>query len=260
MKSLSRDRPSLEALIENEDLGFEILHPGGTGITQELADLCSVGAGSYVLDVACGTGESACYIAEQFRARLAGVDASAYMIARAQEKAKNKGLQIEFKEADALHLPFADDTFDAVISECTVCLLDKERAIHEMIRVTKPGGSIGFHDICWQNNPPDHLKNRLAEIEGEQPETLEGWKMLCERAGLVEVQAMDRSALIPPWMKESISRLNLAAMVRIVSRIAGKWGIQGLLDAWESERIFQSRYTGYGLLVGRKPWSRSPGR
>jgi ubiquinone/menaquinone biosynthesis C-methylase UbiE len=252
VKSVSTGRPSLETLIENEDLGFEVLHPGGTGITRELVDLCTIKAGSYVLDVACGTGESACYLAEQFRARLVGVDASAYMIARAQEKANKKGLHIEFKEADALHLPFDDDRFDAVLSECTVCLLDKERAIREMIRVAKPGGYVGFHDICWQNNPPDHVKNRLAEIEGEQPETLEGWKILCEQAGLVDIQAMDRSSLIPPWMKESMSRLSPATVLRIVWKIIGKWGFRGLLDAWESERIFESKYTGYGLLIGRK--------
>jgi ubiquinone/menaquinone biosynthesis C-methylase UbiE len=255
----SKDRPSLEALIESDDVGFEILHPGGTDITHELADLCGVGAGSSVLDVACGTGESACYLAERFRAHLVGIDASAYMVARAQAKAKKEGLYIEFKEADALRMPFDDDTFDAVISECTVCLLDKERAIREMTRVAKPGGAVGFHDICWQNNPPDHIKNRLADIEGEQPETLEGWKALCERAGLVEVQAVDRSSLIPTWMKETMSRLSLGSMVRIVLKIVGKWGVRGLLDAWTSERIFRSSYTGYGLLVGRKP-PRSPGR
>jgi ubiquinone/menaquinone biosynthesis C-methylase UbiE len=252
MKPPSSDRPSLETLIENEDLGFEIFHPGGTGITRELADLCAVGAASYVLDVACGTGESACYLAERFGARVIGIDGSAYMVARAREKAQKRGLHVEFKEADALHLPFDGDTFDAVLSECTVCLLDKERAIREMVRVTKPGGYVGFHDICWQNDPPEHVKDRLAEIEGEQPETLDGWKRLCEQAGLVDVQGMDRSSLIPPWMRENMSRLSLGSIIRIVSKIAGRWGIRGLLDAWESERIFESKYTGYGLLTGRK--------
>ncbi len=261
MVAMEKPKPSLESLVEAEDLGFEILHPGGLDITRELADLCKIGKGSYVLDIASGTGESACYLAEQRGARLVGIDNSAYMIARAQRKAAQRGLAIDFKQADAQALPYTANTFDAVLSECTVCLLNKEQAIREMVRVAKPGGYVGFHDICWKDGTPAGMKVRLAEIEGENPETLSGWKALCERAGLVSVQAIDRSALMPAWMKETMRSVSLPAMSRIVWKIIRLWGIPGLLDAWESERIFQSRYTGYGILVGSKPlggWKRIP--
>ena len=45
---------------------------------------------------------------------------------------------------NAHNLPFDMDSFDVVISECTTCILDKERAIAEMVRVTKPGGYVGI--------------------------------------------------------------------------------------------------------------------
>jgi cyclopropane fatty-acyl-phospholipid synthase-like methyltransferase len=61
---------SLESLIENEDLGIEILHPGGLDITRELAGLCNIKENAFVLDVASGTGESACYLAETLGARI----------------------------------------------------------------------------------------------------------------------------------------------------------------------------------------------
>ncbi len=252
MRKESQPHPSLENLIEGEDLGFEILHPGGLEITQELANLCNIHAGSFVLDVASGTGETACYLAEKFGARVVGVDGSDLMIERAREKANQKKLDIEFRKGDAHRLPFDDDTFDAVISECTICILDKEKAIGEMRRVVRPDGYVGFHDICWKDRTPQRMKTRLAEIEGEKPETLEGWKVLCENAGLVDVQTIDRSSLIPPWMKETTKNLSLASICKIVRKVIRLWGFSGLTEVWESERIFQSKYTGYGVLVGRK--------
>jgi ubiquinone/menaquinone biosynthesis C-methylase UbiE len=246
-------RPSLEGLVEGEDLGFEILHPGGLDITQELAQLCGIKKDTSVLDAASGTGESACYLAEKIGARVVGIDGSELMIERAREKAKQRNLSIEFKKGDAHELPFEDDRFDVAISECTMCLLDKERAIREMVRVVKPNGYVGFHDICWKSDTPEHMKKRLAEIESERPETLQGWKALCEKAGLVDVQALDRSVLIPAWMKETTRNLSLANIAKIVLKVFRMWGISGLMAVWESERIFQSRYTGYGIIVGRKP-------
>jgi len=222
-------------------------------ITEELAELCGIQQGTSVLDVACGTGETACYLAEKRGARVLGVDGSDLMIERAREKANQRNLTIEFKKGDAHHLPFDDNTFDVVISECTMCILDKEKAIREMWRVVRPNGYVGFHDICWKGDTPQQMKTRLAEIEGERPETLAGWKDVCEKAGLVDVQAIDRSALIPPWMKETTRNLSLASIFKIIRKVIGLWGFSGLLDVWESERIFQSRHTGYGILVGRKP-------
>ena len=164
-------RPSLENLIESVDLKLEVLHPGGLAITKEL---CHVSKDTKLLDVSSGTGESACFIAEQFGCEVTGVDVSEYMVDRARRKAAERGLPVTFKQGDAHNLPFDEHTFDAVISECTTCLLEKERAISEMVRVAKPGGYVGIHDICWKEDTPEHMKQKLAEIEGERPETLEG--------------------------------------------------------------------------------------
>lgn len=251
--SQQNTRPSLENLVESEDLGFEILHPGGLDITQELADLCGIEKDTSVLDIASGTGESACYLAEKLGARVVGIDGSDLMVERAQKKAKQRNLKIEFKKGDAHQLAFRENTFDTVISECTMCILDKEKAIREMVRVVKPNGFVGFHDICWKSNTPERMKKRLAEIEDERPETLEGWKALCQEAGLIDVRAIDRSALIPVWMKDTTRNLNFASIAKIIVKVIRMWGISGLRNVWESERIFQSKHTGYGIIVGRKP-------
>jgi arsenite methyltransferase len=248
-----RDRPSLETLLESEDLGLEVLHPGGLEITKELAELCHIQEGSKVLDVASGTGESACYLAENFGCEVVGVDISDYMIQRAQQKAQKRHLNVEFKQGDAHHLPFEDDTFDAVLSECTMCLLDKERAIGEMVRVARPGGRVGMHDVCWKETTPEHLKQRLVEREGESPETLDGWKSLFEKAMLTDVETEDRSHVIPLWTQDIKRQLRMIGRLKIIVKAIKKWGIRGYKDIRDSERIFQSEHMGFSITVGRKP-------
>lgn len=246
-------KPSLERLVESGGIPLETLHPGGREITGELARLCRIGEGSSVLDVAAGTGESACFLAESFGCRVTGIDAAPAMVAKARAKGEARHLPVRFLRGDAHRLPFAADSFDAVVSECTLCLLEKETAVREMVRVARPGGYVGMHDLFWQEGTPDGVKTRLAEVEGESPETLAGWRRLFESAGLAEVAVFDRSALLAGWEKDIRKRLGLAGAARLLFRALREWGVAGLPKLWSSARIFQGPHTGYGIVVGRKP-------
>ncbi len=246
-------KPSLENLVESGVIEVESLHPGGMITTHELAELCHVDKNTKLLDVASGTGESACYLAEEFKSSIIGIDASEIMVARAKEKTIQRKLTIDFSVGDAHNLPFDDHSFDVVISECTTCVLDKQRAITEMVRVVKTGGYVGIHDICWRNDTPEKMKTKLAEIESERPETLEGWVHLFQQAGLENCNGIDRSELIPAWMRESKKNLGVKGQWKIVQTVFNSWGLKGLWTVFQSERIFASRHTGYGIIVGQKP-------
>ncbi len=146
-----------------------------------------------------------------------------------------------------------------MISECTLCLLDKERALSEMARVARPRGWVGMHDVCWTRDAPEALKRRLKEIEGERPETIEGWMALFQQVGLGEVIAVDRSAVIPEWMREMRKRIGLSGQLRLALQVLKRWGPRGLLDVWTSQRIFASAHTGYAIVAGLKPPGDEPG-
>lgn len=253
MSANTEGRASLENLLESEDLGLDVLHPGGLDITRELAERCAVSAGTSVLDVGCGSGESVRLIADEFGARVMGLDRSAYLLERAGEKTGETRPDVEFRQGDAHHLPFGDAQFDCVISECTVCLLDKVAALREMVRVLKPGGCVAIHDVCWKPDTPAMLKARLAALEGEKPATLDGWKMLFAKAGLTSVEAVDKSALPSQWVGQVRRQLGLRGVFRIYRRILRRWGWRGLRAVRESERIFTDRHTGYAIIIGRKP-------
>lgn len=245
--------PSLERLVESRMLPIEVLHPGGLEITRELAELCQVRQGHRLLDVASGSGESACFLAGHFHCHVVGIDGSDFMIERARQKARSRHLEIKFRQGDAHDLPFDDGEFDAVISECTTCILDKGQAIREMARVAKSGGHVGIHDLCWKGDTPNSLKQRLAELEGERPEDLNGWKRLFEEAGLIDVVTEDKASLIPSWTKDVKRQLGLVGQVKVFWKVFRRWGFGGVMRIKQSEYVFRSKHMGYGLIVGRKP-------
>jgi ubiquinone/menaquinone biosynthesis C-methylase UbiE len=244
---------SLEALVESGDLGLQLLHPGGLEMTRELAEMCRVTSGKMLLDVACGTGESACYLAQRFGCSVTGVDHSAFMIDAAIRKAQDRKLKINFQQADAHSLPFAAETFDAVISECTICALEKERAIREMVRVAKSGGWVGISDLYWKEHAPSAIKRRLAEIEEERPENLAGWIHLFESAGLQEVHARDQSESIRNLSKETRTQLGIRGYIKVMLKIVRRWGIGGIRRVLGSERTLRSEHLGYAIIAGQKP-------
>ncbi|MCL9665249.1 demethylmenaquinone methyltransferase [Curtobacterium albidum] len=103
--------------------------------------------GETVLDIAAGTGTSAAALAKK-GAEVTALDLSAGMIAVGRERHP----EITFVEGDAEHLPFDDDTFDAVtISFGLRNVNDPMQAITEMLRVLKPGGRLV---ICEFSTPP----------------------------------------------------------------------------------------------------------
>jgi len=121
-------------------------HLGGVAATDDLLELCHVGEDAYVLDVGCGAGVTPCYIARVYGCRVVGVDINEEMIERSRERAGRENLTdlVTFRVADAQDLPFDDGLFDAVITESVTAFPeDKQKAVLEYARVTKPGGYVG---------------------------------------------------------------------------------------------------------------------
>ena len=124
-----------------------------------------------VLDVACGSGNVALVAARRY-CDVTGVDYAPGLLDRARRRAAAEGTSVDFREADAQHLPFPNDSFDVVLSCFGVMFApDQERAAAEMLRVCRPGGRIGlsnwtpdgfggafFATVSRYNPPPPGLR------------------------------------------------------------------------------------------------------
>lgn len=143
-------------------------HPGGTQLTDRLADLLQLGPGSRVLDVAAGRGASAIHLARSRGCRVVGVDLSAANVEAAGAQARAAAVDdcVTFIVGDAESLDLeAGGGFDAVICECAFCtFLDKEAAARGLARALRPGGRVGISDLTRDGTLPPELQGLLAWV------------------------------------------------------------------------------------------------
>jgi demethylmenaquinone methyltransferase/2-methoxy-6-polyprenyl-1,4-benzoquinol methylase len=121
------------------------------------ADLARLGAGRSALDVCCGTGDLALELKRRVGpgGKVIGVDFSQPMLELARAKSNERGADVDYRQANALHLPFEDSGFDAVTVGFGVRnLVDLPGGIAEMARVTRPGGRVVILEITTPTRPP----------------------------------------------------------------------------------------------------------
>ncbi|MHA2289225.1 MAG: class I SAM-dependent methyltransferase, partial [Promethearchaeota archaeon] len=134
----------------------DALHPGGLELTKKLGKRLRLQPNDTVLDLASGLGISACFLAEEFGSRFIGVDLSKKNVKEANRAAQKRGLDnVKFKVGDAINLPFQEEFFDVVISECSFCIFpNKNVAAKEIYRVLKPKGRLGVTDVAIERRLP----------------------------------------------------------------------------------------------------------
>jgi SAM-dependent methyltransferase len=113
-------------------------------VGERLAEACDLLTDEQVLDVAAGNG-NATLAAARRGCRVISTDYVPALLERGAERARAEGLQVVFQVADAEALPFADASFDAVLSTFGVMFSpDHPQAAAELLRVCRPGGRIGL--------------------------------------------------------------------------------------------------------------------
>lgn len=133
-------------------------------ISELLCESVELRAGERVLDVACGTGNTALAAARRF-CRVVGVDDEPALLRRAQQRAEAEGLEVTFLDTAAL--PFPDGSFDVVLRDGGMITPGQEPAAGELLRVCRPGGRIGLVD--W--TPDSYLGELFGAISSYLPPT-----------------------------------------------------------------------------------------
>ncbi len=140
-------------------------------MAEQLCEAVDVRPGERVLDVASGTGNAAIAAARRF-CDVTSTDYVPELLERGKARAEAEGLSIAFEVADAENLPYADASFDVVLSVIGAMFApDQKRTANELLRVCKPGGRIGmanwtpesfagdlFRTVAKYNPPPPGVK------------------------------------------------------------------------------------------------------
>ncbi len=165
--SLGATAPDLTAIKTRQQAAWSSGDYAAVGTTlqivgEELCEALDLRAGQRVLDVAAGNGNATLAAARRW-CDVTSTDYVPALLERGRDRASAEALTIAFQEADAEALPFADNSFDAVLSTFGVMFTaSQEKAASEMIRVCRSGGKIGL-----ANWTPEGFIGQIFKIIGK---------------------------------------------------------------------------------------------
>lgn len=187
-------------------LGKKRLRPGGIRATNWLLAQAEIGPDTTVLEVACNRCITSVELVQQYGCRVVAVDMDAKVLEQARRHVREQGAEdrITIVQANALKLPFEDGSFDVVVNEAMLTMLQapaKAKAIAEYYRVLKPGGMLLTHDVMIVKEENAALIESLRQTINVNvaPLTLSGWKAAFEAQGFADVTATHgRMTLMSP--------------------------------------------------------------
>ncbi len=220
-----------------------------------------------ILDVGCGIGGSTLYLSEKFSQTVTnayGITLSPVQAKRAEERSKNTDLadKVKFQVANALEMPFANNTFDLVWSlESGEHMPDKEKFLQECYRVLKPGGK--FILATWCHRPTNLPAGDLTVEERTHLEkiyhvyclpyviSLPEYEDIINKCGFTNIKADDWSQAVAPFWKVVIdSAITPQAIIGLLK--AGLNTINGALALNLMSQGYDTGLIRFGVVCASK--------
>jgi 27-O-demethylrifamycin SV methyltransferase len=232
-------------------------------LTRLMSDAGRIEPGHEVLDVGCGTGAPACFLAAELAARVTGITTSVVGLAAARARATGEGLdgRVSFAQQDGMDNGFPDASFDRVwVLESSHLMPDRDRLLAECARVLRPGGRLVLCDIMLRR-PMDFAEVRrllrplalLRDVFGDaRMEPIAEYRRLAEASGLEVVVARDLTAETRPTFQ--CWRDNAERHHDEVASLLGEDDLRRFTEACDVLAGFWGDGTlGYGVLSAAKP-------
>ena len=231
-------------------------------LTREMAKRGQIGAGHRVLDVGCGIGGPALYLAETFDCRVTGISTSDVGIASANEKASESGRreQLAFHVRDGMQNEFEDAAFDrAWVMESSHLMPDKAKMLLDSARVLRPGGRLVLCDIIVHRDLQiGEVLERAREFDllrkvfgRAKMATLDSYQAWCLEAGLAIDHVEDISRQTAPTF--SRWEQNAKRFREPVIELIGEQPWVDFANACSTlEKLWSEEVLGYGMLSAEK--------
>ena len=217
-----------------------------------------------IIDVGCGIGGSTLHLAQKFGSQATGITLSPVQASRAKERAAEAGLdsQVRFEVANALEMPFEDNTFDLVWSlESGEHMPDKTKFIQECYRVLQPGGKLILATWCHRETnslagelTPDevaHLKEIYRVYCLPYVISLSEYRAIATERGFQNLRSDDWSMAVEPFWNVVID--SAIAPQAIMGLFKAGWQtIQGALSLNLMSRGYARGLIRFGLICATK--------
>ncbi len=229
-------------------LGMIMQHPGGKIATQHLIGYFPpLEDTSCILELGCGGGRTAGILLDHFPCLYVGIDASPIMLKRARaflmpHRSRVTLLQVDLRKSK---LPFSANSFDVVLAESVLAILDPAQIIPECSRLLKPNGLLAWNDRIWGTRVPVETQRGLNALSLHTvgfhaaplyPSTETDWRHLAEACGL-SMLAQERLERMP---KDSL----MSALVRKSKMLMRMLAHPTSVAVWSNERRMARTGTG----------------
>ena len=210
------------------------LHPGGREATERLLDRANVTAGTRLVDVGCGAGQSLT-VARDRGVEAIGVD---------RDPSGDGTVRGEMTQ-----LPFHDGSVDIVLAECVMCLAaNRDRALSEAYRVLEPGGTLAVSDVVVEDALPDLPKPMIRALclqnSRSRTETVSG----IEDAGFVVEGIRDHREELLEMRDQVASKVNYEGLLSLM----GDRGTRILDRIQDAEQAVDNGRISYISVVARR--------
>ena len=232
-------------------------HPDAMEHTNEImANAVSLTPEMRVLDLGCGYGSTARYLAANFGCAVTGANISEKELELARSRAAEAGLddRLSFEYGDFHHLAYGDESYDVVWSqEAFLHAVDKNAVLSECRRVVRPGGSLVFTDILVRRSTPEADRERIYDrVQSPDMWDLDDYRQALSRLELPVAREEDWSRHVArsyAWVRDRLreNRETLAPRIgyETIYRTADA------LSFWVNSA--NAGYIGWALFVATKP-------
>ena len=246
-----------------------VFPPGGEELYRQIARLVELEKGREVLDAACGRGVSTLFLSSTYGVDAVGVDPDEALIREAEGRSREQGAEgrVNFQACALDDLPYRDAIFDVTIGEIGLAAsVDPGAAVRELVRVTKPLGSVVLVQLIWTGNVDPRRRDILVRHLGARPMILVEWKQLMRDAGVVDLLVEDWSDAPSPFRPSAggpfpdfTEIFTFREKVGIFMRALRRWGWRGVRGAVVREReihqlLTRERVLGLTMIKGTR-WS-----
>jgi ubiquinone/menaquinone biosynthesis C-methylase UbiE len=163
-------------------------HPGGFPLTQLILKDENIRSFHSVLDIGCGTGQTADFVLQQYGCDVTAVDNHPVMVQKAKERFEGRDTSVKVMEEDAQKLPFKDHSFDYILAESMITFTDISSTLKELYRLLKPDGQLIMIEMTAEAPLSEEVQKNVFNLYGiKEVLSEEEWKRKLQQSGFTQI-------------------------------------------------------------------------
>jgi SAM-dependent methyltransferase len=236
VSALNRMSKPLDSLTIEDLAPIDHFHARGFPATVDLADRLPIRAGQRIVDIGCGLGGPARYIARRFQCQVTGIDITEPFVRAANELTRLLRMesQVTVELGDGQHLPYANASFDGAYTQhVTMNVADRPRFFGEIHRVLKPGAFLGLTEHgLGPAGSPHHPVPWSADGSGAYLVTPSQTQAMLEEAGFEDIAVEHTGAKYLAGYKAMLEKADAGTLPPLGTHLLlGETAIQKMRNA-----------------------------